>query len=191
VWAAEGEAAIIQFGGGSTPAPYAGFSRSSFGFVPYYRGKFGFAELPVLPSEQALVLAFWREACSLEHTAPHYALLNFFKIVERGHSGGIERRNFFDRFLSELTPKYGHFSGWAVEAVADLEHQGHNISEYLYERCRNAVAHASARFKPSDPDDLAEQNRMKRALPIMKAAAYECIIADHGVPEPHNLPARK
>ncbi len=188
VWFSEGRAAVFSFGGSSRqPTPLAGFSRNRQDFKPYYKGKFRVSELPLLSDDVHLSLGFWREGCNLEFASPHYAVLSFFKIVERMFPNGKQREAFVERGLSALPTAPCHFREKALPEMAAIRSMGGDVGEYVYKSCRCAVAHASGNHSAANPDDTADELRLRRALPIIKILAYVCMINEMGIPEPRRF----
>lgn len=187
-WFSEGRIAVFSFGGCSRrPNPLVGFSRNSQNFMPYFKGRFAVSELPLLNGDQNLSLAFWREGCNLEFTSPHYAVLSFFKILERAFPEGKERGLFVSRGLTTIPSAAPYYKAGAMQEIAAIQAEGCEIGEYLRSSCRCAVAHGGNRHPASNPDNANEEGRLRRALPILKMLAYICMTDEMAIPEPRKF----
>jgi hypothetical protein len=131
----------------------------------------------VIPNSAEVLraLALYREARNAEQNfMVSYAVLNYYKIIELRHAGSPAST----KWIAENLPN-----------IMDDDHDQHGITDfrtacgnespemYIYAACRVAVAHASPN-RPSDPDDVAEIQRLHNAADIMRRLARHFIIYD-------------
>jgi hypothetical protein len=139
-------------------------------------------------SEEARrALALYREARNAQDNfMVSYAVLNFFKVIEIKHYRSKAKNWFRDNFepLKQQAVNSDTFARFAQVCGSQKPR------EYIYEACRNAVAHAHS--SKSDPDDAGELARLHTAAEVLRVFARHFIkaelrisdIIDSDVPRP-------
>jgi len=91
--------------------------------------------LPVILDEDAATaLALYREG--LSSTSHFYAFLSLFKAISFVHRDGKRREDWFKLALPNLTEQR------AAQRIQELRASGVDVSQYLWDEGRNAIAHA-------------------------------------------------
>jgi len=123
--------------------------------------------LPAIPNEDAATaLALYREGLS---SASHfYAFLSLFKTISFVYRDGKRREDWFKQTLPNLTEQR------AVQRIQDLRALGVDVSQYLWDEGRNAIAHAE-RDVIVNPDKTIDHERIYADLPIVQALARKAI----------------
>jgi hypothetical protein len=125
-------------------------------------------------------LALYREARNAQQNfMVSYAVLNFFKVVEIGHKGRGDVKNWFRDNFDLLKQQPIHRSEF--EKFLELCN-GEQPHEYIYAACRVAVAHAGKKSK-SDPDDANELVRLHTAADVLRVLARHFIASELKVSE--------
>ncbi len=115
-------------------------------------------ELP--PNDAAATaLAFYREGVSLDN--PFYAFLSLYKAFSVALPAPKTRRAWIAAARERIDERD------AVNRLQELERDGHEVSEYIYQDCRNAIAHADTNIFVN-PDRLDDKARLLRDLPLMR-----------------------
>lgn len=147
---------------------------------------FDFEYLPSKLSErESLALAFFREGLSLDHAA--YSFLSFFKVINVLHKGNAAQKRWISKNISKLKQTR------AIERLKELRKDNTNlrIEKYIYEQCRNAVAHSHLDSMVINPDDPSGEFRLKRDLPIIEELARIVIIEELKIPSREKIRSSK
>ena len=137
---------------------------------------------PLTDADQQLAVALYREAVWQDCNASiPYAALGFFKILEirQGGTGrkdwmnlhllqGIERREFDDFYVNYF--------------LKTADEQNLEPATYLYDNCRNAVAHAT-KATIINPDDAQQVRDLSACTPILRDLTRRYICDDLDVAE--------
>jgi hypothetical protein len=123
-------------------------------------------------------LAIYREGRNAQQNyMVSYAVLNFYKVVELGHKGRGDVKNWYrDNFemLRQQDVYHVEFESFVKICGSEPPH------EYIYEACRIAVAHAGKDSK-SDPDDANELVRLHTAADVLRLFARHFIETAFGI----------
>jgi len=106
-------------------------------------------------------------------------VLNYYKVVEIGHKGRGDVKNWFRDnfdFLRQQSVFRDEFENFAKICAGEQPH------EYIYEACRIAVAHAGKDSK-SDPDNSNELVRLHTAANVLRIFARHFIAKELNVAE--------
>ena len=180
-WCDDAPAALMDGGCGSpraTPLPRDRRSdhlTSIFDNWPYNR-----APLPDI--NQPLAIALYREAVWQNcYASIPYAALGFFKILEI-RQGGPGRESWMNLHLLQGIEQ-GEFDDFYVNYfLMAAEEQNLEPTKYLYDNCRNAVAHATQALR-INPDDAQQVRDLSACTPILRALARRYIRDDLDVAE--------
>lgn len=129
---------------------------------------------PLADSKQRLALALYREALSL-NSLP-YQFLGFFKVINILHKNGPAQKAWIKETLPKLTDSS------IQERLVALAKIEPDVSGYLYESGRCAVAHAFA-DPLIDPDDLTHLRRLSADIGVIRALAEYFIKYELKVPD--------
>lgn len=167
--------AVAQDGWLGNPVPVA-VPRRNLAFTTTHQWMF---DRKVPTNEDAKrALAIYREARNAQQNYMiSYAVLNYYKVVEIGHKGRGDVRNWFrDNFeRMRLQSSYrDEFEKFAEICGSEKPH------EYIYDACRLAVAHAG-KDSTSDPDDANELVRLHTAANVLRIFARHFITSAFGV----------
>jgi len=150
---------------------------------PYRLGHTGFKSsqslhfrITYLPEPQdrnaRLALAFYREAMGLDHEA--YSFLSFYKVINLRYKKGDKQK----AWISSALPKVDGRE--AKNRLEELLKQEVDISDYLYNSCRCAIAHAGV--DPTvDPDDFEDIKRLQADLPLIRNLVEILIEEEYGI----------
>jgi len=172
-WSERGGLEIVAMTGGNLPRPVNVLSG---------RGTTEIIEpdsMPVLTDEvHRCALALYREGVSLRN--PFYAFLSLYKVISAALPVGRQRARWIETALGDLDDRQ------AVERRDELLAAGTNVSEYVWDEGRNAIAHAE--LDPHvNPDDTEDHFRLQQDLPLIRNLAELAIEKVLGVPRPHTL----
>lgn len=120
-----------------------------------------------------LALALYREDLSV-NSVP-YQFLGFAKIINVLHAGGSAQKAWIGAVLPNVT------DADARARLAELSGEVADVSAYLFESGRCAVAHANT-SPVVNPDDVEDFLRLSKDLPLIKALAEHLIETELGVP---------
>ncbi len=134
--------------GNNDPCLCAGFSPSNL-------------QLPTDP-KACLAIALYREARSIRNTP--YEFLGYFKIINICYRTGQEQTKWINETIPLLTDDK------AKQRIKQLKSQEEDISAYLYQSGRCAVAHASV-DPVVDPDNPNDFLRLSADMPVARALA--------------------
>jgi hypothetical protein len=158
---------IVGWGGGNLPRSM-GIIRNN-AVTDYLDGE----HLPSPQDDRArAALAFYREGVSLDN--PFYSFLSFYKAFSVAVSEPQSRGQWIFGKRGEIT------RGQAKERLDELERDGNEVGNYLYQAGRNAIAHAD-REPFVNPDDADDHFRLSRDAPLMRAFAELAIEERFGV----------
>lgn len=175
-WSESGGILVSGMGGGNLPRP--GSREREYGYT--ITTELNLDYLPEPADERALVaLALMREGRGLQH-AP-YSFLSFYRALERAIPKGPARGRWIEDHIDRLEDRR------ANEALAELKATGvEDAAEHLYRSGRQAVAHAGGTDGAVvDPDDPADDQRLRRELPIMERLAELAVEQVLGVQTRH------
>ena len=128
--------------------------------------------LPLPTDENArAALAFYREGVSLDN--PFYSFLSFYKAFSVAIKA-TERKAWMNENETSLDSYKIH------DRLNELRADGHNIGTYLFEECRNAIAHAD-REPFVNPDNTDDYFRLKKDIPIIQNYAELAIEKTFGI----------
>jgi hypothetical protein len=123
-------------------------------------------------------LAIYREARNAQQNYMiSHAVLNYYKVVEIGHKGRGDVKNWFRDNFDRLRKQSGgrdEFEKFTKICGSEPPH------EYIYDACRLAVAHAGKDSK-SDPDDANELVRLHTAADVLRLFARDFIASEFGI----------
>ncbi|MCS3456520.1 hypothetical protein M2366_002626 [Aeromonas sp. BIGb0405] len=161
---------LVMWGGGSSPFRL-GMSRNNT-ISNYFS-----ADNLCAPSsnEARKALAYYREGMSIDN--PFYSFLGFYKAFSRSLPNGKERGPWITAKLPQLTDRA------AIERRDELIQSGEDISTYVANQGRHAIAHAE-RDDIVDPDDPADHQRIIQDLPLMRHLAEIAMEERLEVPQP-------
>jgi len=119
-----------------------------------------------------LGLAIYREALEMQNAA--YQLLGFAKVINIFHKNSAEQKKRINANLTKIRSLSGR------ERLKELQVQGKNIGNYLYQSGRSAVVHA---FKEPlvNPDNPEDYKRISRDVGLMRDIAEHAIEVELGV----------
>lgn len=158
---------IVGFMGGSLPRSM-GIARNN-AVTEYLDGEY----LPVPEDENArAALAFFREGMSLDN--PFYSFLSFYKAFTVAVPDGPKRGAWMNEHRDSLNVKD------AKDRLDELESEGVEVGDYIYEQCRHAIAHAD-REPFVNPDDTDDHYRLAKDLPLMRNYARVAIEESFGI----------
>lgn len=156
-WAEGSGISIITWGGGNLPRP-VGVRRG--------RAITDFLEVSDLPTpstdQERAAIAFYREGISLDN--PFYAFLSLFKVIGALVPKGKRR----EAWITDASERLDDHR--AKERRDELKSKGTNVSAYLWDECRNAIAHAE-RDPYVNPDEVDDHFRLSRDLPLLRNLA--------------------
>lgn len=157
---------VVSWAGGNIPRSM-GIMRNS-AVSEFLHGNY----LPLLNDENArAALAFYREGVSLDN--PFYSFLSFYKAFSVAIKVR-ERKAWMNENEASLDSYKIH------DRLNELRADGHNIGTYLFEECRNAVAHAD-REPFVNPDNTDDYFRLKKDIPIIQNYAELAIEKIFGI----------
>jgi hypothetical protein len=153
-WHERGKIEIVTWTGGNIPRSM-GIMRNN-GIVDYLSSE----HLPTaINDKSAAALAFYREGVSLDN--PFYAFFSFYKAFSVAIPDGQKRSQWIKAKRSEID------NTDAKKRAEDLESQGIDVGNYLYEQGRHAIAHAD-REPFVNPDNTDDHFRLSLDLPLMR-----------------------
>ncbi|MGL6403580.1 methylamine utilization protein MauJ [Aeromonas hydrophila] len=161
---------LVMWGGGSSPFRL-GMPRNNT-ISNYFP-----ADNLCAPSsnEARKALAYYREGLSIDN--PFYSFLGFYKAFSRSLPNGKERGPWITEKLPQLTNRA------AIERRDELIQSGEDISTYVANQGRHAIAHAE-RDDIVDPDDPADHQRIIQDLPLIRHLAEIAMEDRLEVPRP-------
>ncbi len=172
-WTEESGISIIAWGGGNLPRPI-GVRRGSMitNFLEV-------GEMPTISSEDEwAVIAFYREGISLDN--PFYSFLSLFKVIGALLPNGKKREEWIEGALDRID------NYQAKKRRDELMSQNVDASAYLWDECRNAIAHADR--KPYvNPDELDDHYRLTKDLPLLRNIAELAIEEMTSLKRSHTL----
>ena len=164
--------AVAQGGWSGNPAPVP-VPRRDLAFTTAHDWMFG-RNVPA-NQDAKRALAIYREARNAQQNfMVSYAVLNYYKVVEIGHKGRGDVKNWFRDNFDRLRKQSGsrdEFERFAKICGGEQPH------EYIYKACRLAAAHAGKHSK-SDPDDANELIRLHTAADVLRLFARDFIASE-------------
>ena len=161
---------IVTWGGGGRPHR-VGILRNAV--IANYLSPY---HLPAVSNERAqAALAFYREGISLEN--PFYAFLSCYKAF----SIAVENRRERAKWINDRCEKIrANQLSRGAKRLEELLSSNTDVGRYLYERGRNAIAHAD-REPFVNPDKSDDHFRASRDQPLMEELAEIAIEEVFGV----------
>jgi len=172
-WTEGSGVSIIAWGEGNLPRP-----------IGVRRGRIitNFLEVSDMPipstDEERAAIAFYREGISLDN--PFYSFLSLFKVVGALLTNGKKREAWITDALERLDDHR------AKERFEELRSQGNNVSAYLWDECRNAIAH-SEKNPYVNPDEVDDHFRLSKDLPLLRNLAELAIEENSSLKRSHTL----
>lgn len=163
-WTEGSGISIIAWGGGNLPRPI-GVRR---GRVVTDFLEVSDMETPNTAQERAAI-AFYREGVSLDN--PFYSFLSLFKVIGALLPIGKQREAWITVALERVDDHR------AKERREELRLHGIDVSKYLWDECRNAIAHAE-RDPYVNPDEVDDHFRLSKDIPLLRNLA-ELAIEEH------------
>lgn len=140
--------------------------------------QFGVGSVPDPMSDKArLALAFYREGLVLRRVHLAYSFLSFFKVLNVRFPNGPAQIAWINSVTGTLASRE------ATARIGELSATEPNVGAYLYASGRCAVAHAFS-DPLIDPDNIVDQQRLSRDLPVVRNLAAQLIQSEWGVPAP-------
>lgn len=172
-WIEGSGVSIIAWGGGNLPRPIGvrrGSIRTDFLEV---------SDMPVPSSdEERAAIAFYREGISLDN--PFYGFLSLFKVIGALLPNGKKREAWITDALDRLDDHR------AKERRDELRSKGTDVSAYLWDECRNAIAHAD-RAPYVNPDEVDDHFRLSKDLPLLRNLSELAIEENSNLKRSHTL----
>lgn len=166
-WRERGKIEIVSWTGGNIPRSM-GIMRNNT-VTDYMNSEY----LPTLKDEtSATALAFYREGMSLDN--PFYAFLSFYKAFTVAVPDGRTRGDWLSSKRVDIKDPD------AKRRLEELESQGADVSIYLYDQGRHAIAHAD-REPYVNPDSTDDHFRLSQDLPLMRNFAELAIEIQLGI----------
>lgn len=123
-------------------------------------------------------LAIYRDGRNAEQNSlVSYAVLNYFKIIEIRYKGKEKLKKWIANSFDTVAAAHPYED--AFKAIRAKSGTG-GLQKYLYEECRNAVAHAGLN-QNSDPDETDELHRLHEVATVMRILARHVILNEMGV----------
>jgi hypothetical protein len=160
VWRRKAYIRVVGHTGGTHPTRVGGLKEPVGLRVAHHPG-YDPADLSTPPTpSQELALALYREALGLVDDT--YKFLGLFRILNITLRNGGKHIHWVNEHIGDLV-------GYPLERCHTITAQGKsNVGAYLYERGRNALAHAAV--PPAlDPDVMEHTHRINLDLPLITA----------------------
>lgn len=118
-------------------------------------------------------LALYREGLNAaEASLSSYAVLSFFKVIELGYRESERVKKWIARSFTAVVSDIESSDSRLTRFLADCGDA--TPTDYIYDACRLAVAHASIK-SPSDADDAKEIRRLQIASDVLQLLARRFI----------------
>ena len=127
-------------------------------------------------ARQKLSLALYREA--LETTNPAYRVLGFFKVLNVLYRQGNLQKRWINANLDKVR--------LARSRLDELQTQGDDVGDYLWQSGRCAVAHAFS-APLVDPDDPRDYKRLSQDADLIRELAEIFIERELGIKSTHSV----
>ena len=172
-WVEGSGVSIIAWGGGNLPRPIGvRRGRSITDFL-----EVSDMQTPNTAQERA-ALAFYREGMSLDN--PFYGFLSLFKVIGALLPKGKQREAWIADALERVDDHR------AKERREELRSQSIDVSKYLWDECRNAIAHAE-RDPYVNPDEVDDHFRLSKDIPLLRNLAELAIEENTDLKRSHTL----
>lgn len=172
-WADTSGISIIAWGSGDLPRP-----------IGVRRGRvvtdfFDTANLPLCKTkEERAALALYREGMSIDN--PFYSFLSLYKAISALLPVGKQRAAWILDALGRLDDRR------AKKRRDELVSQGTDLGAYLWDECRNAIAHAE-REPFVNPDEVDDHFRLSSDIPLLRNLAELAIEERTSLRRAHTL----
>jgi hypothetical protein len=162
--------AVMQEGWSGNPVPVA-VPKRDLAFTTAYHWAFN-RKIPQSPIARKALAIYRQGRIAEQNFLESYAVLSYYKIIELKHKGKEGTKKWLrDNFAAMKQANTDSETVAAFEKDCGTE----KPHEYLHTACRVAVAHASEKTPPSDPDDLHEIRRLHIAASILQSLARRFI----------------
>ncbi|ENI2479621.1 hypothetical protein ABXR30_005200 [Pseudomonas aeruginosa] len=166
-WRERTKVEVVLWGGGNRPYPMGMLKNA--GITHFFDSEF----LPAPQDEAACkALAFYREGVSLDN--PFYSFLSFYKAFSVAVMPPQTRGEWIAGAIQQMGNR------GALQRLAELQGEGEDISNYVFNRGRHAIAHAD-KGEFVNPDDAQDHYRIFKDLPLMQHLAELAIEERLGV----------
>ncbi|MCO7247742.1 methylamine utilization protein MauJ [Halomonas sp. Mc5H-6] len=172
-WTEGSGVSIIAWSGGNLPRP-----------IGVRRGRIitDFLEVRDMPTpntaQERAAIAFYREGISLDN--PFYGFLSLFKVIGALLPKGKQR----EAWITDALERVDDYR--AKERREELRSHSIDVSKYLWDECRNAVAHAE-RDPYVNPDEVDDHFRLSKDIPLLRNLAELAIEENTGLKRSHTL----
>ncbi len=124
-----------------------------------------------------MALAFYREGLALMNIHVAYSFLSFFKVLNVRLASGTDQIAWINAHCTLAALPDCDARLKQIQATTS------DVGSYLYASGRCAVAHAFA-TPVVDPNEIADQQRLSRDLPIIRGLSAILIRAEWSIPAP-------
>lgn len=139
-------------------------------------------EIPIPQDPKAqLALALFREGLSLNHLG--YSFLSYYKIINLRYPRKDNRQKKWITRTLPLIENLPHLK----DKINKLKASHSDLTAYIYEACRCAVAHASIKETTYDPESIDDEIRFYEIKPILHALAKIMIETEFGIKTTHTI----
>lgn len=172
-WSERSGLSILAWGGGNLPRPI-GIRRGRI-----VRNFLDSEHLPLTKTtEERAAIALYREGVSLDN--PFYAFLSLYKVISVLLPNGKRRGAWITDALNRLDDNR------AKERCEELRDSDIDVGLYLFEECRNAIAHAEQ--EPFvNPDEVDDHFRLTKDIPLLRNLAELAIEENSSLKRSHTL----
>jgi hypothetical protein len=167
--------AVAQDGWSGSPNPVA-VSKRDMAFATTHRWIFD-RKIPSCP-EARRALAIYRDGRNAEQNSlVSYAVLNYYKIIEIRHKTKEDCKKWIAANFETVAALHSY-----EDVFEDIREKSGSRGppKYLYEQCRNAIAHGGLAHN-SDPDEITELYRLHKVAIVMRLLARQVILNEMGI----------
>lgn len=172
-WSEGSGLSVVAWCGGNLPRPLG---------VRRGRVVTNFLDTEHLPiagtDEERAAIALYREGVSLDN--PFYSFLSLYKVISILLPKGKRRGVWIGDALSRLDDNR------AKERCDAIRNSGADVGLYLFEECRNAIAHAE-RDPFVNPDEVDDHFRLSQDIPLVRNLAELAIEENSTLQRSHTL----
>lgn len=167
--------AVAQGGWSGSPFPVA-VPKRNLAFSTAHHWVFA-RKMPTEPDVKR-ALAVYRDGRNAEQNSlVSYAVLNYLKIIEIRYESKEQCKKWIASNFEAVAAAHSYEG--AFDFIRTKSSAG-GPQKYLYEECRNAVAHAGLK-QNSDPDEADELYRLHEVAAVMRLLARHVILHEMGV----------